>query len=91
MKVIIPSEITSDISKIEWLYKVARKLQKIHNLMGYKYRNQQITYEEWMGFIQNWFEPRHLLVYSTIGKLRRKIFELENITIDVDKIFEEEK
>ncbi len=55
--IIPPGRCKTPEDKTAYFYRAQEKLRKEHNRMGEKYRDGQITEEEWLAYLAQEFEP----------------------------------
>ena len=56
-----------------YFYRAQEKLRKEHNRMGEKYRNGQITKEEWLTYLAEEFEPASEEITTGILEARAEL------------------
>jgi hypothetical protein len=86
-----PKECTTDAQKLEFVYRVQEKLRLLHNLAGEKYRNSELTKEQWDIFLKEW-QPKYDAMIEEILKYKniaRTTLKYES-SISLNDMFKEE-
>jgi hypothetical protein len=86
---VYPAAADNNYKKYYVCYRLMKKLLNVHNTYGEKFKNEEITEEQWKLFLSEWYDPRENLVVSEILRLR-KLAKNKNWNIDLDDIFVEE-
>ena len=89
MRIEYPAIIDNGFKKYYFCYSLQQKIQDVHNNWGQKYKNGEITKEEWEEFLEVWFDPRHDLVLAEILRLRKRAKE-KNWNIILNNVFIED-
>lgn len=79
---------TDNAKKLEYLYRLQEKLRLVHNEYGEKYRNEEITEEEFRTFQRTWFEPRSLLLCSSINECKSTVATDTSVVCSIEDIEE---
>ena len=66
----VPTEVKNAALKYAFCYIVQELLRLKHNEMGAKFRNGEITKQEWNDFLTNWHNPRERVVITDLLELR---------------------
>ena len=83
---VYPEQVDNPFKKYYFCYRIQEKLRQIHNNWGEKYRNGEITKDEWYQFLNEWYEPRSELVVGEILSLRA-LAKNHNWNINLNDIF----
>jgi len=89
LRLIYPPAVDNNFKKYYFCYCLEKKLRNIFNNWGDKFRNGEITEDEWKQFKNIWLEPRHDIVISEILRFREKAQNID-WSFNLDDIFVEE-
>ena len=89
-KIVYPEEINTDEKKYFYMYSVQEALRLEHNIQGEKFRNKEITEEEWNYYLNNNFMPKSDAIINEILNLRKKAKQI-SINKSIDEIVVKEK
>ncbi len=68
-----PLLVNTQIEQLEYSYRAEELLRLEHNEMGRKFRENEITENEWQRYLKNDFESRSLILGGEIGRLRNEL------------------
>ncbi len=74
--------------RLQYLYRLQEKLKLAHNIQGERYRNSEITLEEFRLYQDSWFEPRSILLSTEMNKCKVSLQEDAATICDIDDIEE---
>jgi len=86
---VYPPAADNNFKKYYVCYRIQERLRTIHNNWGQKFKNGEITEQEWHDFLNTWLEPRHELVIAEILRLWQ-LAKNRNWDINLNNIFIEE-
>lgn len=89
LTLVYPVVADNNYKKYYFVYRLQQKLQIVFNNWGTKYRNEEITLEEWEDFKRLWYRPRMELVTQQIIYLRG-LAKNKTWSIDLNNIFIED-
>lgn len=69
-KIDFPLTVNDDGEKLAYLSRARELLRLEHNAMGKKYRDGEITENEWQKYLSEQFEPKNKQISHEIAKLR---------------------
>ena len=84
----IPPLVIESKDKLVYAYQMQEKLRIEHNVMGEKYRNGEITHEEWREWLNDYYEPKSTAIVSIILEAREQIKKTNDYGIEVKDAFE---
>lgn len=75
--------------RLQYLYRLQEKLQLHHNVQGERYRNSEITLEEFRLYQSSWFEPRSMLISNEMINCKTVLRHDTTLICDTDDIEEQ--
>ena len=89
LTLVYPAAADNPFKKYYVCYRLQQKLQDVHNTWGQKFKDGEITEEEWEQFKDEWYNPRSCLVSDEILRLRG-LAKNHNWNIILSNVFIEE-
>ena len=84
-----PSGISKPEHKTKYLYRLQEIMRIQYNQMGKKFRNKEISRQEWDNFNKEWNTKMDVLI-GEILQAREQFKKDSSISIDIDTVFEKE-
>ena len=81
-----PVSITDYIEKMEFILIAQEKLRVEHNDMGKKFRDGDITEQEWEDYRVNVFDKRNMLLSNDYRKVKNLMRKSVRYTVDLNDI-----
>lgn len=81
-----PINCATSADRTEFCYRAQELLRQLHNQMGKKYREGEISKEVWESFLKNKFEPLSQKICKGITDNRELLFKSTRYSIDLEKI-----
>ena len=86
MEVNIPLEINKDNDKIVWLYRAVELMRLEHNEKGAKFRNKEISKEEWDDYTKEHLD-KTVIISAKINEIKSNMKNDTKYSIDIKEIF----
>jgi len=87
MRIVYPLTVLSTEKKLAFLYRLQEVLRLKHNDEGKKYRNKEITKEQWETFLSGYFNFRSDVITSEILRIKTIVTESTKYTVNLTANF----